>query len=319
MAVFNGEHYIAESIESVLNQTYKDLELLVVNDGSVDNTLDIVRKYARIDDRVRVITRPNSGRPSFPKNDGIAEASGEYICFLDHDDLYDSKRTELLVAGLDAHPDWIAAFHDVRFIDSDGGNLPDIYLADSDFLQKASPYLTNLSEDWFECSEKFFIFQSLVAGAIHTSSVLIAKNRLPEGIIHFDTQFTICDDTDLWIRLGLQGKMGFLNQVLSSYRQHQASITRNIEKFRRDTALLHKVNFKRIEKLLDKEQISQLRKKNGGCTADIGYLQYQQFRMAESRVSYQEALKWSMNWRYVLAYLKTYIPAGIIKILRPVG
>ncbi|MBK8376011.1 MAG: glycosyltransferase [Sphingomonadales bacterium] len=91
MPVFNGEKYIGESIASVLAQRSTDLELIVVNDGSTDNTLEIAKAFVEADARVQVISRSHSGRPSIPKNDGIAVARGEYVCFLDHDDLLGSR------------------------------------------------------------------------------------------------------------------------------------------------------------------------------------------------------------------------------------
>ena len=71
---------------------------------------------------------------------------------------------------------------------------------------------------------------------------MIALDRVDRTSIVFDTQFTVCDDTDLWIRLGMQGKMGFLDRVLSSYRQHATSITRDTEKFGVDSIKLHTRN-----------------------------------------------------------------------------
>ncbi len=99
--VYNGERYISTAIDSVLAQSSSDFELITIDDGSTDNTLSIMRAYEKTDDRIRVISRSNSGRPSIPKNDGIAAAHGEYICFLDHDDLYAPDRILNMVSALD--------------------------------------------------------------------------------------------------------------------------------------------------------------------------------------------------------------------------
>lgn len=316
MPVYNGGEYISESIDSVLAQNRVDLELIVVNDGSTDNTLEILKSYEQKDLRVRVITRPNSGRPSFPKNDGIAATRGEYVCFLDHDDLYDADRTWQLVAGLDTHPDWIAAFHDLRLIDSRGEKLPGTYLSGPDFLGRASPFLTSMADDWFECSELLYIYQSLQMGAPHTQSILIAIKRVPAGTVAFDTQFTICDDTDLWIRLSLLGKFGYLNRVLSSYRQHDASITRNFDKFRSDWLKMHQNNYKRVGERLSSTQLRQYRAKISAGIADLGYFRYQQFHQREARVAYREALSWFTSQEAAIGYLKTFIPEGVLRWLK---
>lgn len=312
MPVFNGEQYIQESIDSVLGQSMSDLELLVVNDGSTDKTLDIVKSCAGMDKRVKIIDRPNSGKPSFPKNDGISAASGEFICFLDHDDLYDQDRISRLLAGLESNSDWVATFHDCRYIDSQGQDMSYVYLREHDFVRRASDYLTPIAEEWYECNEKFYIYQSLVSGAMHTSTVMIAVNRLPADVVKFDTEYTICDDSDLWIRLGMQGKVGYLNEVLSSYRQHQASITRNKEKFLLDTARLHELNYKRVQKLLEPDKEKQLRIKVASCIEDIAYNNYRQLRLAEARSAYFKAFTWYPRVNTVFLAIKTFIPKSVL-------
>lgn len=313
MPVFNGGHYISAAIESVLNQTWTNLELIVVNDGSTDDTSAIASVLAKRDPRLKLINRMNSGKPSWPKNDGLAAATGEYICFLDHDDLYEPERILRLVSGLEQHPDWMVVFHDCRFINSQGELLPTVYLNDHQFLTRAANHLTQAENDWFECDQKFFIYQSLVTGAIHTSTVMIAKHRLPEDMLYFDTQFWICDDTDLWIRLGMQGKMGFLNQTLSFYRQHETSITQNHERLLIDTALLHKHNFRRVNHLLAQDQLKQLRKKIAACLSDVAYCYFKQGRFSEARSRYYEALTWFFSPKILFSIGKTLLPMNLIK------
>ncbi len=316
MPVFNGAQYVGESIESVLAQHNTDLELIVVNDGSTDNSLEIAQAYAAADARVRVISRENSGRPSFPKNDGIGTARGDYVCFLDHDDLYDADRTWQLVEGLDRHPDWVAAFHDLRFIDSLGAAMPGTYLTKASFLNRASPYLQPAENRWLECDDHFYIYQSLMTGAIHTQSVLIALNRLPKGTVTFDTQFTICDDTDLWIRLGLQGKIGYLDKVLSSYRQHAGSITRNKEKYAIDSLKLHLHNFQRVKNKLSALEVDQYRRRISADFASLGYLRYRDYRQVAAREAYRKAMAMRFSYEAAVGYLKTLIPAQTLKTLR---
>ncbi|MBC8007709.1 MAG: glycosyltransferase [Prolixibacteraceae bacterium] len=316
MPVFNGEQYISESIDSVLAQRKTDLELIVVNDGSSDRTLEMAQAYARRDSRVRVISRPNSGRPSFPKNDGIAAARGDYVCFLDHDDLYDAERTWQLVDGLDHHPEWVAAFHDLRLIDSGGKVLPGTYLTTAKFLDGADSYLTRLADDWFDCSGDFFIYQSLITGALHTQSVLIARHRLPVGTVIYDTQFTICDDTDLWIRLGLHGKMGYLHRVLSSYRQHQNSITRNREKYLMDGVKLQQHNFQRVRERLTTAQQRQYRARIASSLADLGHLRYLEYRQRDARAAFRQALAWAPDLQVAVGYLKSFIPGSALRGLK---
>ena len=91
--VYNGEKYIKKCIDSVINQTYKNIEILIINDGSTDNTLNIIKKYK--DKRIRVISTENKGL-SLSRNVGIDNAKGEYIYFIDVDDLIEKDTIEYL-------------------------------------------------------------------------------------------------------------------------------------------------------------------------------------------------------------------------------
>ena len=83
--VYNGEKYLEDCIKSILNQDYTNIELIIVNDGSKDNSLDIIKKYENIDKRVRIINQENSG-VSISRNNALKVSQGEYICFVDQDD-----------------------------------------------------------------------------------------------------------------------------------------------------------------------------------------------------------------------------------------
>ena len=87
MPAYNAEQYIASSIESVLNQTFSDFELIIINDGSTDNTLEIINQFIKTDKRINVISQKNQGETA-ARNTGLKHAIGEYISFLDSDDLY---------------------------------------------------------------------------------------------------------------------------------------------------------------------------------------------------------------------------------------
>lgn len=93
--VFNSSKYISRCIESVLNQTYNNFELILVDDGSVDDSLSILKEYARKDKRIKVFTQKNSG-PGVARNLGIAKATGDYIVFVDSDDYIDEEYFDLL-------------------------------------------------------------------------------------------------------------------------------------------------------------------------------------------------------------------------------
>jgi glycosyltransferase involved in cell wall biosynthesis len=100
--VFNGERFIQAAIESVLSQTYEKIEVIVVDDGSTDHTPEKLRVYSG---RIKIIALENSGTPSVPRNLGCAEAKGQFIAFLDHDDTWQSDKLRQIVEILEKNRD----------------------------------------------------------------------------------------------------------------------------------------------------------------------------------------------------------------------
>jgi glycosyltransferase involved in cell wall biosynthesis len=85
--VYNVENYLKECLNSLINQTFKDIEIICVNDGSTDNSLNILNEYSQNDNRIKVFNQSNSGA-AISRNNGIKEANGEYLAILDADDIY---------------------------------------------------------------------------------------------------------------------------------------------------------------------------------------------------------------------------------------
>lgn len=103
MAAFNGQSYLSEAIESVINQTYQHWELIIVNDGSTDETLTIARSLEGNDGRITVINLPKNIGPAKARNSGISKALGRYIAFLDADDIWMPKKLDEQIAFMQAN------------------------------------------------------------------------------------------------------------------------------------------------------------------------------------------------------------------------
>lgn len=127
---YNSEMFIGKCIDSVLEQTYSNWELIAVDDGSRDNTFGILKKYAEVDSRIRVIHQENQG-PGIARNTGIAEAKGNYVVFIDSDD-YIEKDYFLLLSN---HNEDVV-FINVRNVDKDGYVLKEEYMSKNMQLTK---------------------------------------------------------------------------------------------------------------------------------------------------------------------------------------
>lgn len=127
---YNSEMFIGKCIDSVLEQTYSNWELIAVDDGSRDNTFGILKKYAEVDSRIRVIHQENQG-PGIARNTGIAEAKGNYVVFIDSDDYIEKDYFQLL-----AKHNEDVVFINVRNVDKDGHVLKEEYMSKNKKLSK---------------------------------------------------------------------------------------------------------------------------------------------------------------------------------------
>lgn len=177
--VFNGEKTIKETIESVLNQTFTDFELIVIDDGSQDRTLEVVHRIQ--DSRIKVFSYLNAGQ-STSRNRGITIAKGEYISFIDADDLWTPDKLESQLKALQANPEAAVAYSWTNWIDES-----------SQLLGKGS-----------HNTEQGDVFAKLLLNdfVANGSNSLIRRQALTE-VGGFDPSVTPAEDWDLWLRLAV--------------------------------------------------------------------------------------------------------------------
>ncbi len=176
--VYNGEKTIRETIESVLNQTLSDFELIVINDGSQDSTLEIISSIQ--DPRLRVISYPNAGL-SASRNRGISQATGDYISFIDADDLWTPDKLEAQLRALEASPQAAVAYSWTDCIDES-----------SQFLRQGS-HITASGNIWANLLLSNFLDNG--------SNPLIRRQALTE-VGGFDESLRAAEDWDMYLRLG---------------------------------------------------------------------------------------------------------------------
>lgn len=291
VACYNSARFLRPAIESVLKQTYRNLELILVDDCSTDDTVAIIEGYARDDARVRLVRRETrGGRPAVTKNTGLEHVRGRYLCFLDHDDYYHLDKLATQVRLLEANPDCVAAFHEVQLVDEGGAPLS-CYL--ERFVSEAAAHHTPLEPDVYRCDENFFAFQVVHYAAIHTISVMIAVDRVPRDCLYFDTRYQVCDDNDLWVRLGLEGRMIYVDRILSFYRQHGTNITRNQVKVQEDMLIYMTQAFQRVQPRMGQADQDALKARIAHYYSDLGWLYRGRRETAKSVGAYLKAWQWS--------------------------
>jgi len=218
---FNAEKYIKETIDSVFDQTFQDFEIIVVDDGSTDNTREILNQYGK---RIRCIYQENSG-PSKARNTAIKAAHGEHIAFLDADDLWKSDFLERTVHIMQGHSELGYVFTEFDLFSKDG--------VITRHQIKDDGRVAQIPVGWQSGDEKIFarsIWSDLATGCfIPTSGILIRRIAL-EKVGLFDEGLTHAEDRDLFIRLAREYDVGFIDECLSHKRQHPLGIGQDLEK-----------------------------------------------------------------------------------------
>lgn len=199
LPVYNGEKYLSLSIESCLNQTYKNIELIIVNDCSTDSTLEIANKYAQNDSRITIINNLENKKLPASLNIGHNEAKGDFITWTSDDNFYELDALEkLLKSLLEQEADIV--YSNIFLIDNLGNKVREVSLLG---------------------------FENLIFGNVIGSCFLYRRNVFEKNNGYNEALFLL-EDYDFWLRAILHSKYFKLDQFLYNYRKHEDSLTNQI-------------------------------------------------------------------------------------------
>lgn len=223
---YNSANYIGVTLESVLNQTFSDFEVLVVNDCSKDNTIDVVSKFLEIDNRIRIIDlSQNTGAPAGPRNIGIQQARGKWIAFLDADDIWHKNKLQ----------------RQIEIINKTGARFCSTQMVE--FINVASLNLFDAKPDDYEWIS---FYKQLIKFRTPTSSVIIEKRLLLENLFNEDIAFKAREDLDCWLHCHeVIGKSIKITVPMMGYRINPGQISGNkLVMIKRHFHVLKKYRFK---------------------------------------------------------------------------
>lgn len=216
MPMYNSARYVAETIDSVLKQTFTDFEFLIIDDGSTDDSVAVVSQYT--DPRIRLERNPQNLKLAKTRNRGLELARGEYIAFIDSDDICQPERLALQVAYLDTHPEigvcgtWFTTFGECK---------PETVRVPAD-PQRIK------TELWFD-------------SMIPNTTAMIRKSWFKD-LRYDETLLYYAEDYDLWLRASCTMHLGNIPRSLVLVRMHQASIRGQEKERRRKEALRYVLN-----------------------------------------------------------------------------
>jgi len=203
MPVYNAERYVAESVESILTQTFTDFEFLIVDDGSTDRSLSILKRYAKADSRIKLKSRPNTGMVG-ALNEMIEVARGEYLARIDADDSSLPGRFMSQVDYLRENTDVVCAGTKCQIVDYKGRCICIWYYTDGhDSIQRAA----------------------LLGKVLVSHSSVMMRRQAILRVSGYRQEFWPAEDLDLWLRLGEIGRVEILPETLSKVRLHDGSVS----------------------------------------------------------------------------------------------
>ena len=205
MPVYNGSKYIREAIDSVISQTHENWELIIVDDCSQDNTVEIIKRYT--DPRIILLQNKTNSRTAVSLNKAIDKAKGKYLARMDQDDINYPNRFMKQVEFLDANPECGVCGTHIRDF---GENIEESYPS-------------------FPLTHEELQLRNLYCSALVHPTVMIRKSVLDEHDISY-REGVIAEDYSLWIKLLLVTKAANLKDVLMHHRIHGSSITKTLYK-----------------------------------------------------------------------------------------
>jgi tetratricopeptide (TPR) repeat protein len=216
---YNRADYLVQAMQSVLNQSFSPFEVIVVDDGSTDDTAEVVRAF---ESRARYLRHDDNRGVAAARNSGLSAARGEVIAWLDADDLWEPDCLATVIPMLRADEGLDGVYTGLMRIDADGTLLPQVSLA---VVPPAD------------------LYSALVEDCFIQTSTFVARKRCFDRVGEFDTRFRICEDYDMFLRLAKAFTIVGVPEPLVRYRVHEHNTVANTEAFCRFRLALTQKHF----------------------------------------------------------------------------
>lgn len=213
---YNHEKYINDCLQSIVNQTYNNIELIIINDGSTDNTENVIKTFMaeNTEFNIKFISKNNEGICK-TLNKGLKMASGKYISFLASDDKWEPKKTEIQVAFMEKNNNIGLVFSDAWFI----------RFQDKTDL-RWSDYKKNLNGYFKNCIQNTEMYTLLLTKPLIPALTVMVRSQIFEDVGMFDEKL-IFEDDDMWLRIARKYPLAYINEPLALYRIHSSNISNN--------------------------------------------------------------------------------------------
>ncbi len=312
---YNRANYLAAALRSVVQQEYPDLEIIVIDDGSTDNTRQVVEAYAG-DGRLTYVYQNNSGKPSIARNHGLRIATGELICFLDSDDLLHPGSVSTRVAAFHAHESLVllctssAYLRDNEAVDYNRNTV----LRDRQWIASLPPECIINSHGTLTLFNRNVALELFNSDIVFTSSVMVRHEVIAQSG-YFDEELRIGEDYDLWMRIACCHGMGFIAEPLAVRRRHADNITldQRANMAQDEVVLLKFLAFPDRPASVDPRRE---REKIAGFFTECAFYCYFRDDFPLARQYFRKAFAWKISRSALAYYLVSCLPTPVAGVIR---
>ncbi|HBG61917.1 MAG: hypothetical protein A2Y03_09700 [Omnitrophica WOR_2 bacterium GWF2_38_59] len=290
LPTYNGEKYVEEALNSIFNQSFSDYEIIVIDNGSKDSTLEILSKYTK---KITILKESQPG-VSFARNKGIKASKGKYIAFIDQDDIW--HRDKLL-----EQKQLLASDLGVGMVGS-GYDVINSYGKIIDIIKKKNQNKEN------------FIQELFVRNLIGPPACMMIKKECFDSVGCFDTELNGVEDKDLWIRILEKYDIKYFENSLIKYRVHDDNAHKNVifmKKSQKKFLMKHlkKINFKNINKAFGYVYLDGAREYFAASCKLQAFVELIKAIFVCPWPIYSKDDKWKL-------FVKIFLPTGLIENLK---
>jgi len=291
---YNCAHLLPQAIESAIHQSHRLGEIIVVDDGSTDNTEECVRPFLS---QIRYVKQENRGLAG-ARNRGIRESTTEFVAFLDADDVWLFEKTEKQLSAFGSLPDVALTFTDALVLSPSGKTMPTFMFGKG--------------------AREGYVFDVLLRSSFILPSTVMIRRSCFEDVGLFDEGLTCVEDLDLWLRISRKYQVKMVAEPLAVWRRQEDSLTSKITNMAYGSIQVYRkwlsksCDLSSEERRIVKRQISK-------CYFDIGFTLREQSQMLALRNLFL-SLEWNLgNFKSWRAVLTTLLPASLRERLKTSG
>lgn len=292
IAAYNHGRYIREALQSVFTQTIKDFEIIIIDDGSLDNTRTIIENEIKIrsDFSIKFLFQENQGLSS-TRNRAIKESKGDYIAFLDSDDVFYSQKIEKSFQYLDSHPEIAGVYSDITLIDQDG-----------QFLREWLKYKKHFGEG--------NIYINLIYECFFIPGSVVFRREVFDKVGGFDPNIKSVEDIDMWLRICRSYKVGVIREPLLKWRIHANNTSKDVVLALENIIKVYEKQLK--DGRTNKTARTLFNQRLVEKYADLGHHYQEKGRALEAIAQFRKSLQYGFNFKTFLWYLFLLITKGLM-------